>query len=259
MLIKLLLSSPPPLSSRGKTLIDGDIVAYRAAYSSENSNEIDTMLKVDQVIDMIVKKCSYDPELDDYDIYLTGGGNFRYDVAVTHPYKGNRKDKVSPKYLGHARWYLQDNYSAIVSSGEEADDLIAIEATSVGPSCVVASIDKDMLQIPCFHYNFRRDEWHEVSPFEGLQFFYEQILTGDRADNIVGLKGIGPVKAKKILTECETEDDLWEAVLQAYDGDIDRVIENARLLWLRRRQEELWLPPSSREEPEQSKQDTGQA
>jgi len=254
----LLLSSPPPLSSRGKTLIDGDIVAYRAAYSSDDKNEIDTQLKVDQVINTIIKQCSYDAELDDYSIYLTGGDNFRYDVAVSYPYKGNRKDKTSPKYLGHARWYMQYNYDAIVSSGEEADDLIAIEATSIGPSCVVASIDKDMLQIPCFHYNFKRDEWHQVSEFEGLHFFYEQILTGDRADNIVGLKGIGPVKAKKILTECETEDDLWEAVLQAYDGNIDRVIENARLLWLRRQQEELWLPPSSREEKELSEQDTGQ-
>lgn len=254
----MLLSSPPPLSSRGIVLIDGDIVAYRAAYSAEDGSEIEAQAKVDEVIDWIVKKCCYSPEIEEFSVYLTGQGNFRHDVATSYPYKGNRKDKESPKFLGFSRWYLQDNYGAIVSSGEEADDLISIKATEVGPSCVVASIDKDMLQIPCFHYNFKRDEWHEVSEQEGLLFFYEQILTGDRADNIVGLKGIGPVKAKKILKGCEEETDMWSAVLEAYSGDTDRVIENARLLWLRRRQDELWVPPYSREEPEQSKQDTDQ-
>ena len=89
-------------------------------------------------------------------------------------------------------------------------------------------------------------------------FFYEQILTGDRADNIVGLKGIGPVKAKRILADCDKEQDLWDAVVTAYDGDEERVTENARLLWLRRQRNEIWVPPSSREEPEQSEQGTGQ-
>ena len=254
----MLLSAPPPLSSRGIVLIDGDIVAYRAAYSAEDRSEIEAQLKVDEVIDWIVKRCCYSPEIEEFSVYLTGQGNFRYDISTTHTYKGNRKDKVSPKYLGFSRWYLQDNYGAIVSSGEEADDLIAIAATEAGPSAVVASIDKDMLQIPCFHYNFRKNEWHQVSEFEGLMFFYEQILTGDRADNIVGLKGIGPVKAKRILADCDKEQDLWDAVVTAYDGDEERVTENARLLWLRRQQNELWVPPSSREEPEQSEQGTGQ-
>ena len=61
--------------------------------------------------------------------------------------------------------------------------------------------------------------------------------------NIVGLYRVGPVKAKKMLEGCETEEDLWQQVLKAYDNDIDRVIENARLLWLRRREGELWEPP----------------
>ena len=107
----------------------------------------------------------------------------------------------------------------------------------------MASIDKDMLQLPCWHFNFGRNEWTKVEPFEGLKFVYHQMLTGDRADNIIGLQGIGPKKADKLLQDCHTEEDLWTTVLKAYDGDTERLVENARLLWLRRYDNELWEPP----------------
>ena len=45
------------------------------------------------------------------------------------------------------------------------------------------------------------------------------------------------------LSVAKTEQDLWEACVKAYDGDVDRVIENARLLWLRRTEGEIWQPP----------------
>jgi len=136
-----------------------------------------------------------------------------------------------------------NKFGAIVSEGEEADDLIAIEATRCGPNTVVASIDKDMLQIPCWHFNFNRKEWTQVSEWQGDLFFYTQILTGDAADNIKGLMGIGPKKAEKLLAACTSVDDLWEACVKAYDGDTVRIVENARLLWLRRYEGQLWEPP----------------
>lgn len=254
----MLLDTPPSKSDRGKVLIDGDIIAYRAAYSANNGTASDALQKVHDVMRWVVGNTCYSSEVEDYHVYMTGTGNFRYDIAQFRPYKGNRSERDRPTYLHFVRQYMMDTYEATMSQGEEADDLIAIEATRLGPSTVVASIDKDMLQIPCFHYNFKRDEWHSVSEFEGLQFFYSQILSGDTADNIIGLQGIGPVKSKKMLEDCETEDELWEAVINAYSGDIDRVLENARLLWLRRRQEELWEPPTAREEPEQSEKGTDQ-
>ena len=94
---------------------------------------------------------------------------------------------------------MVEHWGAVVSEGEEADDLIGIRATQIGPYAVVASIDKDMLQIPCIHYNLWKKTWTKVSEWDGLLFFYEQILTGDKADNIIGLHGVGPVKAKKVI------------------------------------------------------------
>lgn len=148
-----------------------------------------------------------------------------------------------PKHLASARQHMMNKYDAIVSENEEADDLIAKAAAALDYNCVVASIDKDMLQLPCWHFNFGRNEWTKVEPFEGLKFVYHQMLTGDRADNIIGLHGIGPKKAYKLLQDCHTEEDLWTTVLKAYDGDTERLVENARLLWLRRYDNELWEPP----------------
>lgn len=229
--------------TKGKVLVDGDIVAYRAAFSTKNLISEDAENKVDELMSFILEKTLIFPEPDKYEVYLTGSGNFRYNIAKSYEYKGNRKKSEKPKHLQHVRGYMTDEYGAITSSGEEADDLIAIEATKLGPDTIVASVDKDMLQIPCHHFNFGRNTWQTVDEWGGIKFFYTQILTGDTADNIVGLFKVGPVKADKMLEGAKTEEELWEACVKAYNGDIDRVVENARLLWLRRTEDELWQPP----------------
>lgn len=226
-----------------QVLIDGDPFAYRAAFSCEDESIDDAINKVDDLLDQALQEVLGKPTEEDYQVFLTGKGNFRYDIAVTYEYKGNRKDVDKPQHLQEIRKHMEDNWSAIVSKGEEADDLIGIWATDYGSDAIVVSIDKDMLQIPCTHYNPNKREFKTMTEFEGLKFFYTQILTGDRADNIVGLYGIGPVKASVLLGDCETEQDLYEACLRAYGGEEDRVIENARLLWLRRHEGQLWEPP----------------
>ena len=75
-----------------------------------------------------------------------GKGNFRYDIAVTAEYKGNRKDVEKPQHLEAIRKHMIKNWEAIVSKGEEADDLIGIAATEGGKESIVVSIDKDMVR-----------------------------------------------------------------------------------------------------------------
>ena len=227
-----------------KVLVDGDILAYRAAFATQDGTLEDAEEKVDVLLDFVLEETLDFVTPDQYEVYLTGSNNFRFDIAKSHPYKGNRKATDKPKYLQHVREYLIKKFGAIVSEGEEADDLIAIEATRLGPDTIVASIDKDMLQIPCRHFNFNKKEWTTVDEWSGTLFFYTQILTGDDTDNIKGLYGIGPKKADKLLLGCTTEEELWKACVKAYDGDTERIIENARLLWLRREEGELWEPPT---------------
>jgi hypothetical protein len=223
--------------------VDGDPFAYRAAFSKQGEDLEAAIDKVDEVIEEALSAVAWAWDEEDIQVALTGKTNFRYDVAVTYPYKGNRKDAEKPEHLGEVRQHMIDNWGAIVSEGEEADDLLGIWSTEQGPSSIVITIDKDMLQLPCHHYNPMTKKHKTVSDFEGLKFFYTQLLTGDTADNIKGLKGIGPKKAEAILRDCNTEKELYNACLIAYDSDLDWLMENARLLWLRRSIGQMWEPP----------------
>lgn len=229
-------------------LIDGDIVAYKCAFATKDKSEVDAIDAAQDTLDNIVSECSFVTGDRTYKLFLTGTENFRYDIAKTAVYKGNRKSAEKPPHLTIIRDYMRNAWQAIVSHGEEADDLIAKGVEQYGPKTVVASVDKDMLQLEAAHYNFNRGEWKFVEYFEGLTFFYSQILTGDNADNIIGLYNIGPKKAEKILKGAKTEEDLWSKTLEAYGGNKERVVENARLLWLRRFDGEIWEPPEQRKQ-----------
>ena len=222
-----------------KLLIDMDIIVYHAALSSGGDTLSGVVDKLNDIMESILGATEVPCE---YQGYLTGTDNFRHELSDI--YKAHRpKDK--PLYYKFARQYLIDNWGAIVVDGQEADDAIAIEATKNDPeTTVVASIDKDMLQIPCWHFNFVKGDWTFVEPADGTKFFYKQILTGDAADNIKGLFRVGPVKADKLLEGLTEEKELYEAVVKAYDGDEGRVLENARLLWLRRYENQMWEPPN---------------
>lgn len=135
-------------------------------------------------------------------------------------------------------------WDAEVVDGQEADDKVAIEATRLGDNGIIVTLDKDINQVSGWHYNFVKKEGYYITPQEGLVNFYRQILTGDSSDNIIGIKGVGPIKAAKMLEECEDAPSMYQRCVEAYEGNEERVIENARLLWLRRYEDEpLWSPP----------------
>ena len=233
----------------GKALVDGDVLAYRAAFATRNEPPEEAIDCIDYLLRTSIERVSQLPyEFSNYQVYLTCSGHqFRHDIAKTAVYKGNRKGTEKPVHLQSIRDHMADMWDAVESVEQEADDCLAIEATQLNHDCTIISIDKDMLQVPCWHYNPVKETMVKVTPDEGTKFFYTQILTGDAVDNIIGLHKVGPKTADKMLEGAETEDDLWEAVLKAYDGDRDRVVENARLLWLRRYEGELWEPPDNRQ------------
>lgn len=227
-----------------KALIDGDVMCYRAAFACKDDSASMARYTIDSIITMALLSCdTYDRWYDSWQIYLTGPANFRNTLAKTAVYKGNRT-QPKPKHLPVVRQHLLKEWKAVLSKGEEADDAIAIEATRLNHQCCIISVDKDFMQVPCHIFNFVKREHYFIEPFDGLRSFYKQILTGDAVDNVIGIAGIGPVKAAKLLEECTTERQMYEACLEAFEGNEERVIENGQLLWLRRKEKELWTPPS---------------
>jgi hypothetical protein len=225
-----------------QALIDGDILVYRIAFASNDETEAIAKARMSTFVEELLSPT----DIRGYDGYLTGSNNFRNEIAVTAPYKGNRKDVVKPVHYQVLREYLQHQWGFVMIQDQEADDAMGIRAYELNDEeYIIMTIDKDLDMIKGWHYNFVKNERYFVKEEDTLRTFYKQILTGDRTDNIVGLKGIGPVKADKVLKECETEQEMYEAVLEAYEGNEERVLENGRLLWIRRLPEQIWIPPKS--------------
>lgn len=221
-------------------IIDADSLCYAVGFSS---NDVEEKIALSRLEQTMTDLCM-DLDCEDYKGFLTGKGNFRNDIAVTVPYKGQRvSDK--PTHLTALREHLVSSWGFTVVDGIEADDAVGIAAYALAEDeSIMVHIDKDLNQFRGWHYNYRKKEKYYVSEFEGLLSFYTQMLTGDRIDNIVGLKGIGPVKAKRILEECTNENELYQAVLKAYEGDQQRVLENGQLLWLQREANQVWQIPN---------------
>lgn len=223
-------------------LIDADVVAYRMAFGTEDEPEKVAIQKTSEFLEDLIFTYT---EVEDCEGYLTGKSNFRFDIAKTAPYKGTRIAE-KPKHLGIIRQYMIDAWAFSVQEGQEADDAIGIRAYALGEEdYIICSIDKDLDNLRGHHYNFVKNIRYYVTEDEAIKNFYIQVLTGDRVDNVPGLKGVGPKKAEKILSEAKTETELFNAVLAAYDDDIHRMTEMAQLLWIRRKEGELWQPPTS--------------
>lgn len=221
-------------------LIDGDILVYRIGFASEQESESIAIARCSEFLeDMLLFN-----NFGEYQGYLTGKRNFRTEIATTAPYKGNRK-AAKPKHYDLLRKYMRDAWSFKLIEDQEADDAIGIAAyeMQVGEYCV-CSIDKDLDMIRGDHFNFVKNEFYFVDEEQAIKNFYKQILVGDRVDNIIGIKGIGPVKAERLLKECKDEKEMYLTVLEAYKGDDKRVLENAQLLWIRREPNQMWQPPA---------------
>jgi 5'-3' exonuclease len=220
-------------------LIDGDILVYRIGFASEDEPESIAISRCSEFLENLILFNGF----EDYKGYLTGGDNFRHEIAKTAPYKGNRK-AAKPKHYELLREYMLKAWNFELIVGQEADDAMGIAAYALEPGeYCICTIDKDLDMIRGDHFNFTKDLRYYITEEEGIRNFYKQILTGDRVDNVIGIKGIGEVKAERILKECKDENEMYTAVLEAYQGDEARVLENGQLLWIRRQANEIWKPP----------------
>lgn len=261
-------------------LIDGDIVKYRCAASAEKTKYLvehpynpEMVIKKDydhyethkdavsaagehgviwlrkevQPLEFALQACktTLDTLLaklnpSKVSIYLSPNRTFRHDLARTKPYKGNR-DQPKPKYLKEVEDYLVKQHGATFGVNVEADDEIGVALSREGVGAVSVSIDKDLLQIPGWHYNWVNDTVQRVAPKQGDYSFYTQMLTGDATDNIPGIAGLGPVGAAKLLDGARSSADLCSRVWSVYRGEFtdaqkarDYFFEQAKLLWILR-------------------------
>lgn len=219
-------------------IVDGDVFAYRCGFAAEKEGQDEATCLM--LLSSLLERIVYDDLIaDDAVGFLTGHGNFRNDIAVTAPYKGQRKG-IKPAFHGLIREYLTSAWNFKVTEGIEADDAVVTYAESLEEPHFIVAVDKDFLQKEGWHYNWVKKQKRYVSEWEGIYNLYKQVLVGDVVDNIIGVKGIGDKKTDKLFAECTTEVELFNTCVEAFSGNEDRVVENLKLLYLQRYEGDIW-------------------
>jgi len=228
-----------------RLLIDGDIICYRVGFASQSTDKETGLVEADPLphalhsTKLYVNQIIEDSGCTEYNIYLTPKTTFRN--KVRDDYKNNRKGKPKPVHIKEIRDYLINNYKAKVVDNIEADDALGL---SQNPYTIIASIDKDLLMCEGKHYNFVKKEFTNVTKEEGTRFFYQQMITGDTSDNILGIRGLGKVKASKLLKDTARKD--WDNMIIdlyikefGYEEGRNRCVQNSQLLWILQRDKQM--------------------
>jgi len=200
-------------------------------------------IQVIQTLKLHIQNIVTGSKCDQFTVILSGKDNFRTSIATIQPYKGNRVGSIKPVHFKLIRDWLLDKPYTVVTKGEEADDMLS---RAMVQGYVSATLDKDLDNTPGHHYNFNKKELYYVTEDQAIKNFYTQTLVGDKADNIPGIKGIGSKTAAKILAGATTEEELELRVLQeyekVYEDPIGALTEVGQLLWMRRKEDEVWYP-----------------
>lgn len=199
---------------------------------------------------------------DKLELFITGKGNHRNEIATIRPYKGNRVNMEKPVHYKAIRRYMMNRWQAVKVDGHEADDEVACISASLqyDPAQVmIVSQDKDLRTVPGLLYNYNKDKYELITPQGALVNFYRQMLVGDATDNVVGCYRTGEKKAEGLIYEALSEQEMYDAVLAEFASSMERkgcpyadrnpqdvVLETGRLLHMSRFRGDIWSPPHER-------------
>jgi hypothetical protein len=244
----------------GRTLIlDGDGPAYRVAATVKR---LDTAVRNFQ---QEILKQLFMTQSSTAIVHFTASGSKkagRFLVKAVKPYQGQRKNKDKPALLeplreamAHRKNWLPE-FEVVLHREREADDGMIIDAYRLKEHGVIWSDDKDLQLTPYLYFRkelgvLEGNEPHgwlaeKYTPAgalkiigRGTMFFWCQMLMGDSADNVGGIKKFngalcGPAGAYKALQHCKTEHEAAQIVLDAYRRIDQNPLPEATLLWLLR-------------------------
>lgn len=240
-----------------RPLLDADVLLYEIGYAAEAGWQSAGFPQFDYVEELLVNRinniCALAGGTEPPTFFFTGKTNFRNDIAKLRPYK--ERPSLKPFHYYNIKAYIKGKYDWRQQEPFEADDLMAIEQTRCGESTIICTRDKDLRQVPGWHYGWELGEQPSFGPElvtetgyirytekkkikgTGTLFFYAQLLMGDSVDTVPGLPKYGPLKTFKLLGECKDTTEAFNRVVEAYRGlygDVwkEQLVEQARLLWM---------------------------
>ncbi|NPA17466.1 5'-3' exonuclease [Persephonella sp.] len=181
------------------------------------------------------------------------GKTFRHDEYKE--YKATRKE--TPDELKVQIPHLKEilklwGIKIIEMPGYEADDIIATLAKKgkeEGFEVIIVTPDKDMMQLveegiyilnPVTEELYDREKVKEKYGIYPEQFVDYLAIVGDTVDNIIGVKGVGPKTAEKLLNQygslegiLKHLDELKPRIKEAFEEAMDRLEQNRFLVKLK--------------------------
>ncbi len=170
------------------------------------------------------------------------GKNFRHDLDPT--YKANRPEAPQDlkKQLPVAiSWIEKMGFKCYREEGFEADDVIASAVKFAKTHDIkvrIVSHDKDLYQLiedgtVVIYDPMKKTEIDRQKCYEKFGVYPENVgdylsLIGDSADNIPGVRGIGPKGAKKLLDEFQDINHIYENLDKVLNPRVKSMLEEGR-------------------------------
>lgn len=256
------------MTKKRTLLVDGDVLLYRFGFANETAIQWEegvcsawedpdlALHDTDRFIESLRDRCNCWKII----VCLSGPSTTMFRYKLLSSYKHNRKDAPKPKLFDHIKGHLMESYTISKKENLEADDCLGILATKKLGNYVVASIDKDLTQIPGWFFNWKDDDQpRKITRREADMQFYRQCLSGDPVDGFSGVPNIGKKKAEKIINLLFDDgahpgpEEVWPVIMEQYEKkDLDEayaltMARMARILrvedWDAEAQEPiLWTP-----------------
>jgi len=201
-------------------------------YSIEDIREVQSQENAFHIVKHLIKSTNEHLDSNTYYGYVGGTeGNFRKDTCTLLPYKGNRKDMITPYHLEAAKEYVQKYHSAELAQGAEVDDYVnrdMYKSLKSNEQLIGVIAEKDFLGCDGNWWNFDHGKLYKVRGFgsldrtassvfgTGRMWKYFQVCWADTSDNYAAncfsdVKN-GQVAVYNRLKDCKNDVEAFAAM-----------------------------------------------
>ena len=197
-------------------------------------------------------------------IMTADGGSSSYRRDILPDYKQNRKDKYATQTeeekIAFEEFFeeyqatlelMEESFPLLRFEGVEADDIAAHlvkykDKYGLGSIWLISSDrDWDLLiqdNVSRFSYVNRKEvkieNWHDHYEVTPEQYISLKCLTGDKGDNVPGITGIGPKRAKDLITTYGDAMNIYDSIplaskykhIQELNASGERILQNYELM-----------------------------
>ena len=197
-------------------------------------------------------------------IITADGGSSEYRKHILPDYKQNRKDKYATQpeeeKIAFEEFFeeyqatlelLEDSFPLLRFHGVEADDIAAHlvknkDKYGLGEVWLISSDrDWDLLiqeNVSRFSYVNRKEvriqNWYDHYEVSPEQYISLKCLTGDKGDNVPGITGIGPKRAKDLIIAYGDAMSIYDSMplpskykhIQELNASGERILQNYELM-----------------------------